>query len=163
MRRQPQQQQQQRFPQQFQKKDKNIFSEHESVKSLKVEDEKKVENTITPGGPSEEKMEEEAPNCINVDELMQEKQQKESKQIDLSGEKKEKSAYDIDDTIIRDIKLSGDIHVRLLSNINGYFIDIRKYQRNFPTKKGIRFLASKFSVAVDYLKQDLEQILPKNP
>ena len=55
--------------------------------------------------------------------------------------------------------MSGDIHVRLLSNTNGYFVDIRKYFNGFPTKKGIRMLATKFSIAANYLRKDLETVL----
>lgn len=138
------------------------FSEHSSVR----EEDKKSEKMAPPVDKMEtENIEEdiETPGCVDIDQVMEEKKKQDSKQVDLSGEKKKdsKSTYDIDDTIIRDIKLTGDIHVRLISNINGYFVDIRKYQRNFPTKKGIRFLASKFAVAVDYLKQDLEKVLPE--
>lgn len=109
----------------------------------------------------DEKMfiEEKKPDIV-VEEELSKKQA--TNTIDISDEKKDKKSktetYDIEDTIIRDIKLNGDIHVRLLSNINGYFVDIRKYMRGFPTKKGIRFLASKFAVAADYLKEDLQQL-----
>jgi hypothetical protein len=143
-------------------KNENVHSEPSSSNSLNFEEKRKTQSDKIPA-PTEEKMEEKTPGCINIEEIMDEKQKLASNQIDLSEEKKTKTTYDIDDTIIRDIKLSGDIHVRLLSNINGYFIDIRKYQRGFPTKKGIRFLASKFALAVDYLKQDLNNILPFNP
>lgn len=101
---------------------------------------------------------------IDVDAILEEEAYNNSKKkvinLDDSKKKKEK-VYDIDDTILRDITLAGDIHVRLISNINGYFIDIRKYFRGFPSKKGIRMLASKFSIAADYLKKDLTELVNK--
>lgn len=101
---------------------------------------------------------------IDVDAILEEEAYNNSKKkvinLDDSKKKKEK-VYDIDDTILRDITLAGDIHVRLISNINGYFIDIRKYFRGFPSKKGIRMLASKFSIAADYLKKDLAELVNK--
>jgi len=114
---------------------------------------------------------EEKKEDINLEEVLCEKSQEENKILDLNdengGEKgkkkpKEKKPYDIDDTVIREITLAGDIHVRLISNINGYFVDFRKYYKGFPTKKGIRMLASKFVTAAEYLKQDLSELLPKD-
>ena len=74
---------------------------------------------------------------------------------------KEKKPYDIDDTIIREITLTGDLHVKLISNVNGYFVDIRKHYKGFPTKKGIRILATKFLKAAEYLKADLKSLIPQ--
>ncbi|MBP3916225.1 hypothetical protein [Clostridium sp.] len=88
--------------------------------------------------------------------------EKREKIIDLDETAKaKKKTYDIDDTVIRDISLTGDIHVRLISNVNGYFVDIRKYYKQYPTKKGIRILASKFNIAADYLKNDLLGLINK--
>ena len=103
---------------------------------------------------------------INLDDVLDEETKKKSNVINLNDDKKikkkTKKEYDIDDTIIRDITLSGDIHVRLISNTNGYFVDIRKYFNGFPTKKGIRMLATKFNIASNYLKKDLEELLGKS-
>ena len=103
---------------------------------------------ITPGDEEmkieyEEKKEdvnlEEDPKCVNLAEK----------------KKKEEPVYDIDDTVIRDVTLPGGIHFKLISNVNGYFIDIRKWFNGHPTKKGIRILASKFATAAELLKNDL--------
>lgn len=102
---------------------------------------------------------EEKKENINLEDVLEEN----SKHIDLddSGKSKDKKkAYDLDDTVIRDITLAGEIHVRLISNTNGYFVDIRKYFKGLPTKKGIRMLATKFAIASDYLKNDLAELLP---
>ena len=125
-------------------------------------------NSIPPQSPSRldppVKMDvEDKKEDINLDILLDEENKSKNNVIDLNDEKstkkKTKKEYDIDDTIIRDITLAGDIHVRLLSNTNGYFVDIRKYFNGFPTKKGIRMLATKFSIAANYLKKDLETVL----
>lgn len=104
-------------------------------------------------------MYEEKKENIDVDEILEEQAIKEGKKktINLDDSKKKKT-YDIEDTIIREITLSGDIRVKLISNINGYFVDVRKYYKNYPTKKGIRMLASKFNIAADYLKNDLKKL-----
>lgn len=90
--------------------------------------------------------EENDPKCINLD--------------DSKKGHKGKKEYDLDDTVIRDITLAGDIHVQLISNTNGYFVDIRKFFKGYPTKKGIRMLASKFGTAAELLKADLAPLLP---
>lgn len=86
--------------------------------------------------------------------------------IDLDEDakkKKKKPNYDLDDTIIKDIQLSNEVHIRLLSNINGYFIDFRKYFRGYPSQKGIRVSVGKFILACDYLKKDIDALnLPVN-
>lgn len=76
------------------------------------------------------------------------------------GKRGVKKEYDLDDTTIRDIALAGNIHFQLISNVNGYFIDIRKFFNGYPTKKGIRILASKFATASDLLKADLAALVP---
>lgn len=107
---------------------------------------------------------EEKKEDIDIDAILEEEAYNNSKKktVNLDDtKKKKKKEYDIDDTILRDITLAGDIHVRLISNINGYFIDIRKYYKTYPTKKGIRMLASKFSIAAEYLKKDLAELINK--
>lgn len=83
--------------------------------------------------------------------------------VNLDDDKKKKDEKDniFDNcTIIRDVKLSGEIHARLISTIDGYFVDLRKYFRGVPSKKGIMMLASKFVVAADILKKDIEEVIP---
>ena len=103
---------------------------------------------------------EEKKENIDVDEILGEKMTREGTKINLDDRKKKekKKTYDIEDTIIREVTLTGDIRIKLISNINGYFVDIRKYYKQYPTKKGIRMLASKFSIAAEYLKNDLKKL-----
>lgn len=127
-----------------------------------------------PSTPSGTNMEEDKPSSlnleiqkesVNLDELQEEKSLNKKRNIDISDDvkdpKKGKKIYDLDDTIIRDITLNGNIHVKLLSNANGYFVDVRRYNRDFPTQKGIRMLATKFATAADMLKNDLSELIPK--
>jgi len=95
---------------------------------------------------------------INLDEL-----ENTSKKVNLdenSNKSKKENTYDLDDTIIRDVTLPNNIHFQLISNVNGYFIDIRKHYKGYPTKKGIRMLASKFVTASNLLKNDLQELIP---
>lgn len=136
---------------------------------IQMQNAKKFETTgptpIPPIQPVEMTIEEPKED-INVDEVLEESSlNKKKKNINLDDEKKDKKkkkkTYDIDDTVIRDITLTGDIHVRLISNVNGYFVDIRRYFKQYPTQKGIRILASKFAVAAEYLKKDLSELIPQ--
>ena len=62
---------------------------------------------------------------LNIDELLEKDEKNKNiilvdeKEKEKELKKKIKRGYDIDDTIIRDITLSGDVHVRLISNTNG--------------------------------------------
>jgi hypothetical protein len=112
--------------------------EQEQIEEIKMEMEEKKEDI---------NLDEEDPKYINMDD-------KETKT--------KKSDYDLDDTTIRDVTLPGGVHVRLLSNVNGYFVDIRKYFNGHPTKKGIRILAVKFATAAELLKNDLSTLVPSN-
>lgn len=105
---------------------------------------------------------EEKKEDIKIEEVIEQRLLNKKKAINLDDTKKtkkEKKVYDIDDTIMRDITLAGDIHVQLISNVNGYYVDIRKYFKQYPTKKGIRMLATKFVVAADMLKDDLKDVV----
>ena len=105
---------------------------------------------------------EEKKEDIKIEEVIEQRLLNKKKAINLDDtkkSKKEKKVYDIDDTIMRDITLAGDIHVQLISNVNGYFIDIRKYFKQYPSKKGIRMLATKFVIAAEMLKDDLKDVV----
>ena len=95
--------------------------------------------------------------AISVEQILRGKKECEIN-LDDSNKAKKKRGYDLDDMIIRDITLSNDVHMRLISNINGYFVDIRKYFRGFPSQKGIRIAATKFDIACDYLRNDIKTL-----
>lgn len=104
---------------------------------------------------------EELDKQVDINDLLKDKEKENNGvaiNLDEDKPKKTKKEYDLDDTIIRDITLSNETHLRLLSNINGYFIDIRKFFRGYPSSKGIRVSAGKFALAMDYLKKDIEQL-----
>ena len=101
---------------------------------------------------------EEADKQIVIDEILKQESDENAKCINLDEEakpKKEKKKYELDDTILKDIILSSDTHLRLLSNINGYFVDLRKFFRGYPSQKGIRVSAGKFMLACEHLKKDI--------
>ena len=129
-----------------------------------VEEEENNEIQFVDKKAEDIKMEvEERKEDINLEDEIQAHDEEEQKKVNLDDSKKSKGKkeYDLDDMVLRDISLAGDIHVRLISNTNGYFIDLRKYFKGYPTKKGIRILASKFVTASELLKKDLADYLPK--
>ena len=112
-------------------------------------------------------IEEEKKDVINLEETIEQEMSKGivlnlDKDKDKTKTKKPKKEYDIIDTVIKEITLAGDIHVRLISNINGYFVDIRKYYKKYPTKKGIRILASKYVMITDLLRPAVEKLTDLN-
>lgn len=94
----------------------------------------------------------------NTEKIIEKKDEKIINVNDILGLKRNEKKNDLDCIIIKDITLSNDVHMRLLSNINGYFIDIRKYFRGQPSQKGIRISATRFSIGFEYLKRDIEAL-----
>lgn len=66
-------------------------------------------------------------------------------------------SYDLEDEEIKKVTLDNDIVVKLIANNKGIFVDVRKYYKGYPTKKGIRIIASKFKELSDILKDDIEK------
>ena len=90
------------------------------------------------------------------------KEIKEIKEIDLTTEKKvignkTRRTYDLVDDEIKTITLDNDIVVKLIANNKGVFVDFRKYYKGYPTKKGIRILASKFKEIAQLLDADIKK------
>ena len=88
-----------------------------------------------------------------------------NKEIDLRGDKmllgkKTKKTYDLDDNELRVITLDNDLVVKLIGNNKGYFVDVRKYYKGYPTKKGIIILATKFLEVSKVLKNDIVEHIP---
>lgn len=55
-----------------------------------------------------------------------------------------KNTYTLEDNIIKEIKIDKNLVLRVIENANGTFIDIRKFYKDYPTKKGIRFTYGTF-------------------
>lgn len=72
---------------------------------------------------------------------------------------KKTKTYDLDDKIFKIINVDGDIVIKLLENNKGVFVDIRKYYKGYPTKRGVRIIASKFKEAADILKEDIDSLV----
>lgn len=91
---------------------------------------------------------------------------KEKKDSDLtkktySGNKR-KPVYNLDDNIIKVVRADNDVHFKLLTNNKGVFVDIRRYNRGFPTQKGVRIYASVFKKVAEILKDDIFSIVPND-
>ena len=91
----------------------------------------------------------------------------EKKEIDLRTEntmleKKTKRAYDLVDDELKIVTLDNDLVVKLIANNKGVFIDFRKYYKGYPTKKGIRILASKFQEVANIMEPDVRKLVPNS-
>lgn len=104
--------------------------------------------------PKVEKKTEETPD-IDSDE----------KTIDLRSnakflDKKVKTTYDLIDDELKVITLDNDLVVKLIANNKGVFVDFRKYYKGYPTKKGIRIIATKFKEVARVMIDDIDKLLP---
>lgn len=69
--------------------------------------------------------------------------------------------YTLNDSIISKKVVGSNLHVKLLKNERGYFVDLRRYDFGKPSKYGVRLSARNFKIACDYLKEDLKAVLNK--
>lgn len=75
---------------------------------------------------------------------------------ELLGKKRENNiTYNLDDIELKKINLDKNICIRLLSNVHGTFVDVRKYYKGYPTKKGIRFSLFMFKKIIEIMKDDI--------
>ena len=76
--------------------------------------------------------------------------------------KKTARTYDLVDDEVKVITLDDDIVVKLIANNKGIFVDFRKWYKGYPTKKGIRILATKFKQAADLMAPDINKLVPSS-
>ena len=93
------------------------------------------------------------------------KTEEDKKAIDLRTdvkllEKKAKKTYDLVDDELKVITLDNDLVVKLIANNKGVFVDFRKYYKGYPTKKGIRILATKFQEVARVMNEDINRLVP---
>lgn len=74
--------------------------------------------------------------------------------------KKTKKSYDLSDNEIKVINIDGDIVIKLISNNKGVFVDLRKYYKGYPTKKGIRIYARTYQEISQILEGDINKLIP---
>ena len=89
------------------------------------------------------------------------------KRIDLRKEvkmleKKTARTYDLVDDEVKVITLDDDMVVKLIANNKGIFVDFRKWYKGYPTKKGIRILATKFQEVADIMASDIKKLVPNS-
>lgn len=110
------------------------------------------------------------PNTINKEETPKEeecmKMEEDQKEIDLRdiklGSKNAKKTYDLVDDELKVITLDNDLVVKLIANNKGVFVDFRKYYKGYPTKKGIRILATKFQEVARVMDEDISKLVPNH-
>lgn len=104
---------------------------------------------------------------VDVEAILEDKSAKIQKSslldLDEDQKKRKKPKKDLfeDSNVIRDVKLNGNIHVRLLSTIEGYFVDLRRYNGLNPTKVGLMMAANKFAIAAEVLTKDIKEVIPQ--
>ena len=69
------------------------------------------------------------------------------------------SLRSVDDEL-KVITLDNDLVVKLIANNKGVFVDFRKYYKGYPTKKGIRILATKFQEVARVMNEDINKLVP---
>lgn len=72
--------------------------------------------------------------------------------------KVEKSEYKYNDKILIEQEFSKFVKFRVLSNEKGTFVDIRRYFKETPTKKGIRIPAEEFDTMVKLFKASYDEL-----
>ena len=75
-------------------------------------------------------------------------------------DKKVKTTYDLIDDELKVITLDNDLVVKLIANNKGVFVDFRKYYKGYPTKKGIRIIATKFKEVARVMIDDIDKLVP---
>lgn len=87
------------------------------------------------------------------------------KEVDLRSDKmlgkKTKKNYDLVDDELKTVTLDNNLVVKLLANNKGVFVDFRKYYKGYPTKKGIRIIATKFLEVAKVLSNDINKLVPE--
>ena len=80
----------------------------------------------------------------------------------MIGKKTLRNSYDnSNEEELKVINVGDDITIKLIANNYGVFVDVRKYYKGYPTKKGIRILATRFNDVAFLLHDDIEKYVPK--
>lgn len=70
-----------------------------------------------------------------------------------------KKPYPYDDKILYENIEEGNVHLRVLSNEKGVFVDVRKYFDDKPSRKGIRMPVETFeNLYKTYMKSDYDKL-----
>ena len=75
------------------------------------------------------------------------------------GEKKDEKEikkYDLSDKVIRESVFGDSIHAKLLTNEKGTYIDMRKYFRDKPTKRGLRIRLKDYKTMTDFITECIQ-------
>ena len=65
-----------------------------------------------------------------------------------------KFSYKLIDEELKKVELEKNIILRLLKSDGKLYIDLRKYYKNYPTKRGIRILYDVFMETIKYLQNN---------
>lgn len=70
---------------------------------------------------------------------------------------KPKVVYTVEETELKKVEVAPNIYLRVINTSEDTYIDIRKYYKGYPTKKGIRFKQKVFNIIKDILN-DIDDI-----
>ena len=78
--------------------------------------------------------------------MSKEKKEQMLKTPEKKEDKKEEttSKFNIDETVFLTIEVDKNLMLRVIGNIYGTFVDIRRFYKGFPTKTGIRIPINMF-------------------
>lgn len=147
------------------KKNVNLVNPHgvpiNSMKSPIPETKSTPKPSPKPSPPKDMEIEKNK-NEMDLDELIKNSfVMKKTEFTDLTNETSKKASELFKDChVIRDVKLAGDIHFKLIENDKGYLVDIRRNFRGNPSKKGIMMTAKKFMAASEVIGRDLRELMP---
>ena len=73
-------------------------------------------------------------------------------------EEQKPKKYELTDKIKRERVFGDSIHCRLLTNERGTYIDLRKFFRDKPTKRGIRFRLNDYKSMNEFMTECIQEL-----
>lgn len=102
------------------------------------------------------KIQESSEDTKKVDEIIIDEDHKEAFNVEEVKKYNQGITYNLDDIELKKINLDKNVCIRIINNVNGTFVDIRKYYKGYPTKRGIRFSTYMFRKIIELLKDDIK-------
>lgn len=63
--------------------------------------------------------------------------------------------YKVEEAEIKKVEIEKNVFLRIIQTSDDKYIDIRKYYKGYPTKKGIRFKTKVFNLIKKIIEEDL--------
>jgi hypothetical protein len=69
------------------------------------------------------------------------------------NDKEERNKFNIDESVFLTIEVDKNLMLRVVGNIYGTFVDIRRFYKGFPTKTGVRIPINMFFKIYDIINK----------